>query len=225
VFVPEQKAVLFIDGFNLYHSLDNKEMRKYKWLDLRTLGEQFITTTETLTEVNYFTAFSWNQKRKERHKIFIAVNETRGCNVILGRFQEKTRKSLCRCSKICEPPFVPKPHTTCGKSFTTHEEKLTDVNIAVHILKACILGNCDSIYLLSGDNDLIPALETSKELCPQIKIRVLFPVNARAKNLMDVCNRHGFQYMTISELHLQRAQFPDSVIVEDKVYTKPSTWA
>jgi uncharacterized LabA/DUF88 family protein len=223
--VAWQKAALFIDGFNLYHSINSKEMRKYKWLDLRMLGKQFVTATETLSEANYFTAYSWNPEKKERHKVFVAVNKAKGCNVILGRFQVKDRVSLCRCQKLCVPPHTPKPNAICGKTFLSHEEKLTDVNIAVHILKTCFRGRCDSIYLLSGDNDLIPALEAAKELCPKIKVRIIFPPNARAKNLMEVCNKNAFQYMTISELHLRRALFPDTVEIDGRLYVKPPSWS
>jgi uncharacterized LabA/DUF88 family protein len=220
-----QKAALFVDGFNLYHSIDSEKMRRYKWLNLRALGEQFITATETLCEVNYFTAYSWNPEKKRRHRIYTAICEAAGCKVILGRFQVKDRVSLCRCRKLCIPPHTPKPRAVCGKTFQSHEEKLTDVNIAVSILKTCFRGDRGSIYLLSGDNDLIPALEAAKELSRNLKIRVLLPPNARAKNLMETCNRHGFQYMTISELHLQRALFPDTVSIRGKLHTKPLTWS
>ena len=36
------KKIIFIDSFNLYHSLANKRLSKYKCLDLRSLVEKFI---------------------------------------------------------------------------------------------------------------------------------------------------------------------------------------
>ena len=102
---------------------------------------------------------------------------------------------------------------------------MTDVNIAVNILKACVQGACDAVYLLSGDNDLVPALETVRSLSPDIRIRVVLPINAKAKNLMGVCKDNKFKYMRIKEEHLARSQFPDPVVLGDKVYSKPVTWS
>ena len=39
----DEKSNFFIDGFNLYYSLANNRLGKYKWLDLRSLAEKFIT--------------------------------------------------------------------------------------------------------------------------------------------------------------------------------------
>jgi hypothetical protein len=80
------------------------------------------------------------------------------------------------------------------------------------------------VYLLSGDNDLVPALETSKELCPNTRIRVLLPINAKAKKLMTFCRENNFKYMRICEQHLSQSQFPDSVTIGDKVYVRPPHW-
>jgi uncharacterized LabA/DUF88 family protein len=101
---------------------------------------------------------------------------------------------------------------------------MTDVNIAVNIIKTCVQSACDSVYLLSGDNDLVPALETAKELCPDIRIRVLLPINAKAKKLMTACRKNNFKYMHIKEQHLAESQLPDPVIIGDKVYPKPLHW-
>jgi hypothetical protein len=41
--------MFFIDGFNLYHSMDNDpSFRKYKWLNLHTLCEQLLFPNEEL---------------------------------------------------------------------------------------------------------------------------------------------------------------------------------
>ena len=223
--MPSKKASLFIDGFNLYHSLTRPHFRKYKWLNLRGLGQQFITSTETLNHVYYFTAYSWNPDKKRRHQLYAKLNEALGCRVILGRFQEKERTSFCLCDKLCIAPNNPKSKTPCGKKFIGHEEKLTDVNIAVNILQTCIKGESDSIYLLSGDNDLIPALEIARELCPSIKIRIILPIDAKAKNLIAVCKKHDYKYMSISEKHLNKALFPDVVQIAGVTYVKPPMWA
>ena len=222
-----RRAMVFIDGFNLYHSLDNvSSYKKYKWLNLWSLSEKLLFPGEMLVSVFYFTAYTdWNPDRKLRHQEYVTINEYFGCSTILGNFQKKTRYSAVPCGKPCQPASPSSTHVKCcRKPFETHEEKKTDVNIAVHIIKNCVQGKCNAVYLLSGDNDLVPGLETAKELCPQIRFRVLLPINARAKTLMSVCKANGFKYVRIKEQHLMASQFPDPLVVGGKTYTKPKHW-
>ena len=219
----ERRAIFFIDGFNLYHSLDNNSaFRKYKWLNLWNFCERLLLPNDKLTDVLYFTAYThWNPSRQARHHTYVTINKHQGCKVIFGHFQERARISMA----LCAPPCTyPSGKHYCGKKYLAHEEKMTDVNIAVNILKACVQGKCDAVYLLSGDNDLVPALEVARELCPAIRIRVVLPINAKAKKLMGVCRENGFKYMRIKEEHLAKSQFTDPVVFEGKTYSKPAHW-
>jgi uncharacterized LabA/DUF88 family protein len=142
--------------------------------------------------------------------------------VILGKFQEITRTSRVKCRRPCAKGSA---QLFCDKPYTAHEEKMTDVNIAVNIIESCVQKSCDAVYLLSGDNDLVPALETAKRLCPGVRIRVLLPINAKAKKLMTACRENSFKYMRVKEHHLAESQFPNSVTIGDKIYSKPSHWS
>lgn len=217
-----RKAAFFIDGFNLYHSIANrKNLHKYKWLNLWQLSQSLLLPQEALADVFYFTAFTdWNPERKKRHQDYVLINKSVGCKVILGKFLQKDRISMVECNTPCrggEKKF-------CGKKFVAHEEKMTDVNIAVNIVKAAALRSYDSIYLLSGDNDLIPALETAREISPSIRLRVVLPINARAKNIMDFCQSNKLRYMKIKEQALAAAQFSDPFTVNGQAYSKPAHW-
>jgi uncharacterized LabA/DUF88 family protein len=133
--------MFFVDGFNLYHALDgNLSFHKYKWLDLRKLALHFsMPPYEILQGVRYFTAYaSWRPAGTvSRHKAYMKALRSVGTQITLGRFQEKLR--TCRAAG------------GCGRAFTVHEEKLTDVSIAVSIVEACITNQCDILYLVSGD--------------------------------------------------------------------------
>ena len=218
-----RSAAFFIDGFNLYHSIDNKRnLHKYKWLNLWQLSLSLLLPQETLTDVFYFTAYTdWNPARKKRHQDYVQINESVGCKVILGKFLQKDRVSMV----VCNTPCLNGKQQFCGKKFVAHEEKMTDVNIAVNIVKAAALRSYDSIYLLSGDNDLIPALETAREISPSLRLRVVLPINARAKNIMDFCQRNKLRYIKIKEQTLAAAQFCDPFIANGQSYSKPAHWA
>ena len=218
-----KRAIAFIDGFNLYHSIqNNRALHKYKWLDLNRLVQGFLTSKEHLEEVCYFTAYTdWNPDRKSRHHTYVKALEGSGVKVIFGQFVERERISLVPCNRPCSPSST---KTKCGKKFTSHEEKKTDVNIAVSILKACVTGSCDSIYLLTGDNDIVPALEAVNAHFPEIDVRVILPIRAKAKKMMDTCSKNRFKYMRIKEGHLAAAQLPESVVVSGQTFTRPPTW-
>jgi uncharacterized LabA/DUF88 family protein len=209
-----RRSIFFIDGFNLYHSLDgNRSFHKYKWLDLYKLALRFsFPPYEELRSVRYFTAFaSWKSAQTvSRHKAYIKALESAGVQITFGRFQEKRR--ACRAVG------------GCGLSFAAHEEKLTDVNIAVGIVEACVTNQCDILYLISGDNDLVPALQTAKRLCPSIKITVVLPINAKAQTLTKICHQNGYTIAKISEQYLADSQFPDRMNIGGKNYTRPSSW-
>jgi len=206
--------MFFVDGFNLYHALDcNPAYRKYKWLDLYKLAQQFSRQPyEDIQHVKYFTAYAtWRKKESvSRHRAYVQALRSVGVEIILGRFQEKLR--------TCTAP------SGCGLTFPVHEEKLTDVNIAVSIVEACATSQCDILYLVSGDNDLVPALETAKRLCAGIEITVVLPINAKAKMLTKICHESHYTTAKINEQYLSVSQFPDTVFFQGKTYNRPANW-
>jgi hypothetical protein len=207
--------MFFVDGFNLYHSLDNEiRFHKYKWLDLHALALQFSHLPyEALRQVRYFTAYAtWKPfPTVSRHRAYVKALQSVNVDITFGRFQEKIR--------TCRAPGG------CGRKFPVHEEKLTDVNIAVSIVETSITKGCDILYLVSGDNDLVPALETAKRLCPALEITVVLPINAKAKTLTRICHQNGYAVAKISESYLAASQFPGQINFDGKQYMKPATWS
>lgn len=209
-----KRSIFFIDGFNMYHALDaDPALRRYKWLDFDALARCFsVRPYEDVHKVRYFTAYAtWRPQSVERHKMYVRLLESKGVDVIFGRFQKKNRRCMA--------------HGGCGMPFVSHEEKLTDVNIAVSILETCVKGECDILYLVSADNDLIPALDAAKRLRPDIDVTVLLPPNPRAKTMTVTCHENGYLVMKIRKPHLARSQFPDRVVLPDgKTFHRPPSW-
>ena len=63
----------FIDGFNLYHAIDDLDRNELKWLNLRTLLEEFIDKkTQVLGDVYYFSAYAdWHPDKRRRHMAYV----------------------------------------------------------------------------------------------------------------------------------------------------------
>lgn len=188
-----QRVVFFIDGFNVYHSLANKKYDKYKWLDYHKLTRCFISPKiERVESIHYFSAFAyWNPSKFNRHRTCIQALRFFGVNVVLGKFKRVTRK--CRAS--------------CKKEYFTFEEKETDVNIAIYLLKKAYIDEFDTAYIVSGDSDLVPAIEEVKSLFPHKTVKCIVPIGRTSEHIKKVCDFN----QRMKELHLSTSQLPDTI--------------
>ena len=70
--VMGDRVEVFVDGFNLYHALqDHRRLHQYKWLNLRALADRFVRPRDQVLGVYYFTAFAnWMPDKVQRHKVY-----------------------------------------------------------------------------------------------------------------------------------------------------------
>jgi len=213
------KVSFFIDGFNVYHSLKDEydiingingrykhyKYRKYLWLDFHTLSQRFTRKGDTLGDVFYFSALAfWKPDSVKRHKLFISALESRGINIILGKFKEKDR--------FCN---------NCKAYFKAHEEKQTDVNIGLYLLKEAFGNSYDTAIILTNDTDLIPAIKVVKGSFPHKKIGVLFPIGRWSSEL----NAASDFSRKIKKSDLLKSQFSDNVTLPSGVVlTRAPNW-
>ena len=199
------KITAFIDGFNLYHSLaENPETKKYRWLDLKKLCQFFLKQSESLTDVYYFTALAkWDGGKIERHKEYIKALETTDVQVVHGNFKRVTKK--CR---------------KCYKKYQTFEEKETDVNIALYLLKLAFQNKFDKFFLITGDSDLIPAVKMLREYFPNKKSHIIIPINGRAWSLKHIADSNS----KIKMRHLQDSLFSNTIHSKYGTISKPKEW-
>ncbi|MBA4172680.1 MAG: NYN domain-containing protein [Hyphomicrobium sp.] len=165
------RIIAYIDGFNLYHAIDDigkPDPRRpasatarrphLKWLNLWTLCESFARQGEVLEGVNYFSAFATWREAHKRHIEYVKALEHAGVNCIMGHFKSKAQK--CR---------------NCGATWTQHEEKETDVHIASRIVFDAFEERYDRMILITADSDLAPALNLVKYKFPMKQIFVVAP--------------------------------------------------
>jgi len=201
-----KKVIFFIDGFNLYHALlGNKRFNRFKWLDLTSLAHKFITKDDKIEDIFYFTALAiWSPDKVKRHRDFIKAQEIKGVKVVYGEFKRK--------DKVCP---------VCKKTYQTFEEKQTDVNIAIHLLKLAIQERYDKAFIISGDSDLIPSIDAVKSAFPHKKIGVIIPIYRSAEQLKQTCDFH----MKMKEKHLQASMLPDIIdLGKGNKLERPARW-
>jgi len=200
-----KRTIFFIDGLNVYHAIKNSRFNQYKWLDYWELAKKFTGQKDGLKGVLYFTAYSvWDNEKIKRHKRLVLANRDRGVDVIFGRFRRVTKN--CR---------------QCRKKYQTFEEKRTDVNIAIHLLTNAYKDNYDKAVLISGDSDIIPAVQAVKQAFPEKEISLVIPVGGKAHELAQVIGSS----VRMKEVHLRTSQLPNTVTLKNGVVLqRPGEW-
>ena len=195
----------FIDGFNVYHSLIDGRLSKYKWLDYSKLASLFVRSSDEISEIFYFTAYTtWDQAKVARHKLYVQALRSKGIKVVLGEFKRKDKK--CR---------------KCKQIYQTFEEKKSDVNIAIKLFEGAIKDLYDIAVIISGDSDLTPAIDAVKTTFPDKQVYLVVPVGRRAESLKTTVDFA----MKMKEKHLRSSQFPDTVdLGGGKTISKPASW-
>ena len=51
----------------------------------------------------------------------------------------------------------------CGHTYTTHHEKMTDVNVSVELMKDAFQDKFDTAFLISADSDLVSPIRTIQQ--------------------------------------------------------------
>ena len=189
----KQRVACFIDGFNLYHAINSFRQPYLKWLNLSKLMGQFIDPQEQeITAIYYFSAYAhWLVDAELRHKEYIKALKMVMVKPILGQFKEKQRN--CR---------------ECNVSWIGHEEKETDVNIAIWMLNEAYKDTFDTAFLISRDSDLVPAVKMIKSNFPNKKIKIIAPSNN--KHSKDLAKAADYT-STISYNNIETSLLPDII--------------
>ena len=194
------RVIAFIDGFNLYHAIHDLRKHHHKWVDLWQLCSIFCPPPDLdLHQVFYFTAFAtWRPASYKRHRDYVAALRSRGVTPVVGRFKEKDRGCFA-----------------CGKTWTDHEEKETDVNLAVFLLDLAYQDAYDRALLISGDSDLVPAVRLVKSRFPGKSFRVIAPPGRGFS--MDLLSVAGGKKSgkRLLETHLQACLLPNEILAAD----------
>lgn len=200
----KKRAAFYFDGFNLYHALDGLRQPHLKWLSLYDLGNLLIPSRdEEVCSVVYFTAYLTHKPDKlVRHRAYVAALEATGVECILGRF--KYSDITCR---------------NCGTQWRSYEEKETDVNIGVRIVRDAFRDVFDVYYLVSADTDLSPAIRLLKTDFPHKEfVSVATPRRPHSSEFLRLADRT----LKITENALSICLLPPQLMgKEGKVIARP----
>jgi len=199
----------FIDGFNLYHALKRLNGPHLLWVDLRRLSQaQLANRSQTLTEVYYFSAFAnWLPAEKARHKEYVAALEWAGVTTVMGHFKNKDRSC-----------------PACHHKWQGHEEKETDVNIALYLLNEAYKDTYDTALVLSRDSDLKPAISMVRKEFPRKQVVVVAPPHlGHSVDLLNVASAKR----KITRKQIEASLLPGVILDRDGevIATRPTKYA
>jgi uncharacterized LabA/DUF88 family protein len=151
---PRKRSIIYIDGFNFYYGLLH-ERPDHKWLNYCRLAE-LLRPDDDILRVNLFTALvdadlHMSEKRDRQKRLFHALGTQPKLELVYGKFASRERECLVY---SC-------PHR---RKFWALEEKQTDVNMAISMIRDASTIRPQVMVLITGDIDLVPALNEVKRL-------------------------------------------------------------
>jgi len=201
-------VIAYVDGFNLYHGLHVKYGRRYLWLDLAHLVWR-LRPKDHIVAVRYFTALVRDDPPAlARQQTYLGALQAHGqgiVEVILGRYQSK----ILTCRK-------------CGSTWTSYEEKETDVNMAVSLVADTAAAASDLALIISADSDLCPAIRTARSLARSRGMIAAFPPRRSSFEIRSLIPGA----FTIAAADLRNSLLPDSVTdpATGREYKRPAKW-
>lgn len=130
------RAAVFIDGFNLYHSIDDLNEPYLKWSNYWRMSELIVASDEHVSMVVTATAYHPGHGKRVRHEKHLKALRNVGVTVLLGHYAQEDVS--CR---------------ICDHQWRKNTEKEGDINLALAVLDAAYKDLFDHAYLVTADSD------------------------------------------------------------------------
>tara|TARA_R110002049_G_scaffold47902_1_gene138358 strand:- start:49894 stop:50601 length:708 start_codon:yes stop_codon:yes gene_type:complete len=211
------RAIVYIDGFNLYYGMRSKGWRRYYWLDLQKFAENLVPRGLNIRAVNYFTAridggvasdppveqARQAASRRRQFDYLTAVSTLPIVKVIEGRFLRKEQR--CR---------------SCSAKSLVPEEKKSDVNLATQLVVDAFHDRYDAAFVVTGDSDLADTIALVRQEFRNKSVVVAFPPNRKSRDLTEAATNN----IDVFRRTLARSQLPDTVRVRKHSVRRPREW-
>ena len=216
------RTIVYIDGFNLYYRA--LKGTPHKWLDIAAMSRAALPHTCAIARVNYYTAHISGRTDptapKRQHAYLRAIASLPGVVIHFGNFLVNQKWAGLVQPPDFRPPVTLPPGPPPEVAFVWKtEEKGSDVNLGVHLVRDAFRGNFDLAAVLTNDTDLVePIRIVTQEL--GLPVTLLTPTVQPATSLVRVATsvRHIQPY-------IGPCQLPDPVMIPGKKpIAKPASW-
>lgn len=222
------RTIAYIDGFNLYFGC-LKNAPHCRWLNVESLVRRLCKENNPETDIvsiQYFTA-----------PIKSGLSP-RGIESVKAQSDYlRALKAHCPFVDIIEGKYFIVPASYYGDTkpidfskkhkVLRPEEKQTDVNIALHMLRDATDQICNQQVLFSNDSDYAPIFAMIKQRHPDMRLGVVPPILSGevkrypSRELTDLSN---WSRRSIRESTLNNCQLPDKIPTRKKPIFKPAHW-
>lgn len=204
--MKSERVAAYVDGFNLYFGLKEKGWRCYYWLNIYLLCQNLLRPPQHLILVKYFTSriTSPPDKKKRQSTFLEALKVVSGIIPYYGIYQESP--------VTCE---------NCGHINNIPEEKMTDVQISSEMVSDAHLNRYDTALLITGDRDLVPAIEKIRSESLKKRVVVAFPPMRTNADLRGTANA----YIHVTEAELKKSLLPPEIpTISGYILKCPQSW-
>ncbi len=176
-----------------------------KWLDVKKLMVSFLDPNQELVAVKFFTSrLTHNEEKEARQSTYLSALDLTGVDLIFGSYHNKTIECY-----------------HCNHTWITPTEKMTDVNLATHLLMDAHLDAYDVAFVVTGDTDFTPCVEAVNESFAEKSVVMLFPPFREN----DTLEEEARSSQLITKEKLIECQLPMQMIGNDGIELhKPAGW-
>jgi uncharacterized LabA/DUF88 family protein len=225
---------VYIDGFNLYHGVSKFSNQSLKWVSIPSLIRAIYNQDKNKNyKIKFFTSRPEHIKyqgddKLSRHDNYVALQTELGVQIINGNFARRNIK----CKK-CDNHGLVCPKCNESKIYG-HDEKQTDVNLAINILSDSFVHKPKEIIICSADTDFVPVINCLSIHKLVSTIRIAIPPNVKSVpqdirialgnfyNLpINKRSNSDCKITLMQELHFKQAILPNEVNVNNKKYINP----
>ena len=204
------RAAFYIDGFNLYHAIDELNKPYLKWISLIDLATILIPKkSEHIVKLIYCTAFYPNafEKRQRNEKYTKAQRFFGGgrIEIVMGHYVDETLQ--CRSS---------------GNIWNKPTEKETDFNVALALIDDAYQDIFDHAYLVTNDSDQAATAKVFAKRFPHKRLTSVCPPGRRhSKHILEYCQSSAL----ITLDHLEKALMESQILTQGGLILRPADYA
>lgn len=228
----------YVDGYNLYYGC--LKGTAHKWLDPVRLIENILSSVLVADDegrpckpvllpcsLKFFTAQILESAARDLDSVACqrhyhnALRKTHADRLQLIEGYYAQQPARARLLDLHQPTKWPR---LCEEvTIWSLEEKQSDVNLALHILRDALLGEVDHVVVVTNDTDIAPALQMVRELT-KVRVGVVTPIKLQGHPNTDLVKHAHWVKRRIPPDELIAALLPRVVVGGRKPTIKPLSW-
>jgi len=203
----KERVAVYVDGFNMYHALNDLGRPDFKWLNLMKLSSLLVQkNSQKIVRVYYFTATPDHFQNSPavskllRHRQYTAALEAKGVICRFGHFASRTQS------------FAD------GRRFKatirSHEEKQSDVALGLQVVHDAYEDLFDKAIIVCLDTDQLPTFELLKARFPGKRAYCAAPPGRAHPNVLQ---QAAAGILSIKKSQIERSLFGATISVNGRV--------